>query len=469
MFSSLIPFKKKQKNVKIDNLKNNDAGAGFGFGQNALFQPKQDPTNAESSMTRELFKVPMPTQTDAMTDLIKSHQSGDNFQYVSITGKLDEDTDTRLARLRNFKPKLGKRTLEPIRVRGIPMSGLEATMNVSRLQTFIDFEHLNGKDKKEAKKMSQVKVKFSKPYLQVTQITGLYTPLMSSTSNYTNFTLALIDNRLLGTGKVVQGVKMVTNQEGPIEVSCDYCIPTRDVECLELQYVLERGILEEDYQWGSMALEIRIIESDHPFTSPKRDAMGMMRMPFTTLEKKVVDPDFKDLSFTGNDLTSLRELYMRGEIVDVDEPAASRLRANSYSKSTLRSGPKGEQLMQVVPKGYEFMQNARKPKVDAMVASVSAQSEDEESTKSFVLESRAQWEAEQEQRRQELEEMRKEQGNINQHTIGEGGSSIGQTLTGVAQKTPSVDSIIRDLQSESSSSEYKRTKAKRVGFNVEAV
>jgi len=169
----------------------------------------------------------------------------------------------------------------------------------------------------------------TKSYVHVRSITALYTPNMSSTADYCGFHIVLNDKRMVNKSKCGQSNSIVSNQQGVMEMSCDYCVSVTDLAAFSLEYQLEREIVIPGHQWGTLTFYFNITESDIPFQTPKKNALAVYKMPITTLIDREVDPDKTDITFTPEDVNKLRELMMRGDIVDVDHPQAARLKKSS--------------------------------------------------------------------------------------------------------------------------------------------
>jgi len=336
-----------------------------------LFQTVQSTSAQSTNMDRTLYEIPQPGNVDAMSDLIKDHPSGDFFPYVGVVGSEGESSDARRARMLALKPSYNKRDIPEVKVLGCPLISREGDLTMKSLMSFA---RVNTDPIKSHALVPNgahsPNYTISKPYVHIRQVTILYTPNISSTSNYCNFWMNLMDNRLIDPDRGSQTNVIVSNQEGIMEMSCDYCVSASDLDSFTLSYTLERDIVQPGFQWGTASFYFSITESDLPYQSSKVDAMAVYRMPITTLMERKTNADKSDISFTPADLVKLRELYTQGDIVDVDEPQKARLKTNTYSKSSIRSKPKGEKIDVTNKLGWEFMQGSVKPKVDAHVASI---------------------------------------------------------------------------------------------------
>ncbi|QIJ25705.1 P2 [Grapevine associated cogu-like virus 1] len=338
-------------------------------------------TSAEQStnMDRTLYEIPQPANVDAMTDMIKNHVAGDLFPYVGVVGSEGESADARRARLLALKPSYNKRDVPEIKVLGCPLISREGDFTMDSLMKFAkqNTEPIPIGTGPIPQGAHSQDFSISKPYIHIRQVTALFTPNVSSSSNYCNFWMNLIDNRLINSDRGSQTNVVVSNQESIMEMSCDYCVSRADLSSFSLAYTLERDIVHPGHQWGTASFYFSITESDLPFQSSKVDSMGVYRMPITTLMERETNADKSDISFTPADIISLRKLLKAGDIVDVDQPQQARLKTNTYSKSSIRAAPKGQEIVSANQEGWGFMKGAVKPKVDAMQASVDPGSIDE--------------------------------------------------------------------------------------------
>lgn len=337
-----------------------------------LFNSVAASAGQSTNMDRTLYEIPQPSNVDAMTDLIKDHEPGSLFPYIGVVGTEGEGSDARRARMLALKPSYNRRDIPKIVVSGCPLISREGDFTMNVLMSFAKQNTkpvVLGAGPLPAGAHNE-DYSISKPYVHIRQITILFTPNVSSTSNYCNLWMNLIDNRLIDSDRGSQTNVVVSNQESIMEMSCDYCVSSADLHSFSLSYTLERDIVHPGFQWGTASFYFSITESDLPFQSSKIDSMGVYRMPITTLMKRETNADKSDISFTPADVVRMRELYQAGDIVDVDEPKTARLKTNTYSKSSIRSKPKGEKLDIEGREGWGFMKGAVKPKIEAMVASI---------------------------------------------------------------------------------------------------
>lgn len=373
----------------------------------ALFQPKTaSALDDNNEIDRTLYQMPVPENTDALTDLMKLHKPGDKLPYVGIVGKEGESLDSRRSRLLALKPEYNLRTIPEIEVAGCPLIDNEGEFTMMALveHAKVSQTPVQPVSGLQPRTSSMKDFSISKKFVHIRSVTGLFTPNMSSTSDYCKLWFTLSDTRMVNTSKSGQSSAIVSNQEGVMELSCDYCISTSELTSFILTYTLERDIVKPGFQWGTVTFYFNLTESDLPYQSAKRDALAVYRMPITTLTERNVSADKSDITFTPADIHKLRELYKQGDIVDVDQAQEARLKKSSYSKTTLRGEKKGELIESANRDGWDFMTGARKGKLDAEVASESVQtaSEDDIDPRT-LLSTKKTWEEEQERIRDEFQ------------------------------------------------------------------
>lgn len=415
----------------------------------SLFQNANNTkTEGAKEMDRTLYEMPMPDNVDAMTDLIKLHKDGDKFPYVGIVGNEGETLDARRSRMLSLKPSLGLRNIPEIEVTGCPLIDTEGEFSMSSLMKYaLSFEEPEVDTGGIMPVRPNLKnYKLTKQYVHIKSVTGLYTPNMSSTSDFCKLWFVLMDNRLINQSKSGQSNALVSNQEGVMEMSCDYCVSSGDLENFFLGYTLEREIVKPGFQWGTISFYFNVVESDIPYQSAKRDALTVYRMPITTLTERETNADRSDISFTARDVNLMRKMYLRGDIVDVDEPQTSRLKKSSYSKSVLRGATKGEDIEVANESDWGFMKGAKKPRLDAIEASVDANSEEEEDIQVDV-QTKRKWEEHQEKLREMM--------------VGEGKEFARKTSTSSDDSEPEIMKKMRVERLEKAK--------KNVGFQIQDV
>nr|UHM27567.1 MAG: movement protein [Sanya phenuivirus 1] len=431
------------------------------------FQNTANDGSRAAEMGRELFAFPKPSEPENMAKYIENHKDGDIFPFVAVTGKDKETKESRLARMRAFVSPYGKVVKPEMRVNGIILDMLTGSLHLDDLKSHVDGQRLNRQQKRENKSFKLDEHVFSKPYLQLRKITGEFVPLLSGTADYTELIFSLQDERLLEHQVIVQSDKIPTNSVGIFELSCDYCIPTKDVQQLALKYELARPIMKEDFQWGAVSLSISLCEADTPYLTPKIEAMALVKAPFTSLEDHDYDQDHKDVTYTSGQIKKFREMYQSGDIADNDEPLKERMKKSSYAKSTIRGIQKSTKGPEHVGNmaGWEHMKDMRKPLLPEDEVSVDVGSDENEVEISQTV-SAAQWKAEQERMRKLYNPRSSNKVDRMQHSVRAHTPPPLVPDTDISSpKSPSVHTMSDDSEPMI----YKKARQKRVGFNVHDV
>jgi hypothetical protein len=424
-----------------------------------------------ASIGRDLFSYPKPDAKETMADYINNHKSGDVFPYVTITGKEEETKDGRLARLRSFVSPYGKSVKPDMRINGIILDMLVGSIHIDDLKAHVDKARLSKSEARENKRFRDLEEHvFTKPYLQIKRITGEFVPLLSGTADYTDLMFSLHDQRLLEHQVVVQSNKLPTNSVGVFELSCDYCIPTKDIRQIAIRYELARPIMKEDFQWGSISLSISLSESDTPYLTPKVEAMAVVKAPYTAMEEQATDPDHKDVTYTSAQIRKFRDLYTEGDIADNDEPLKERLKTSSYSKSTIRGVKKGkkgpEHLGQMA--GWSQLEGLKQPKLLDGEASVSVASGDDDDEEVGNQTGIKEWEEEQERMRKLVNEEKGK--SVETKAIVKASSAL-RSLSPLrsAFKTKPYERVTSETDESEEPEIMKKMKKGKVGFSVEDV
>jgi hypothetical protein len=433
------------------------------------FQGAANDGSKSSEMGRELFSFPKPETRETMTDYLQGHKSGDVFQYVAVTGTEEESKDSRLARMRSYVSPYGKSVAPEMRINGVILDMGEGVMRIDELKQHVDKTKISGVQKRQNKHFKGLTEHvFSKPYIQVRKITGEFVPLLSGTADYTDLVFSLQDGRLLDHQILVQSNKLPTNSAGVFELSCDYCIPTKDIRELAIRYELARPIMKEGFQWGSVSMSISVSESDTPYLTPKVEAMAIVKMPYTAMEEHQNDLDHKDVTYTATQIKKFRELYSSGDIADNDEPKRERQKISSYSKSSIRTGKKAikgpEHLGGL--EGWNHLAGMKKPLLKDGEASESAKSDDESVDQEVLHQTKEAWEKEQERMRREFD-MSSNVGSSSSKTTPPKYQDLDEVIAPQISKKATVT---EESGSEESDPDFiKKARKKSVGFNVHDV
>lgn len=327
---------------------------------------------------REIFKFDVPTQELGLSDLIKKHKEGDRFQYLAITGKEEESFAARQRRIFTLKPKLVR---QPIPSDELP-----------EIELTRDTEDLN---------LSSILPKKGEKYIRVVNITGYFSPLVSSLSVFSGAKVSLVDSRY-DPPQQIQATRINTNLDTKFELSMDFYIPRTSAHRISLVIVREQALISYGEQWGAIQAQVQISEASFPQQHPVKEAVAVVAPTNTLLNEFETDPNYIDIMMTEGDRSKIRELYLQGDIADEDDPIKVRKKAIQYSKSSIRQLDKGAKVEsnEIARPGWEHLIGSRKPQIEAELASISVPSgDDEEDEPISHIQTLEQWKKTQEEAR----------------------------------------------------------------------
>jgi len=324
-----------------------------------------------SDSERQLFRFKMPTQERGMTDLIDSHQSGNRFQYVALTGSDVEDHSSRIRRLIQHSPRISKSE--------IPLSDLP------KIRLFKDMERFP---------LDQILPKKGKEFINLNKATIVFTPLTSFADDYSVMKCSLMDTRMR-TRIERSSVKANTNIQAKIEFSMDHCLPRDAASQVFLVFNREIANMNAGNMWGVVQVQMEIIESDLPFMENMREVVAVLTLPSAGLDTFEKDPMNLDITMHNNHRERLQDLYAMGEVADETEPMHEKTKKITYAKSSAAGSKmlisKSQGMVDVPMKqsqssggDWSFMSAPRRNQISDDLASISAEDdEDADSDSSY--------------------------------------------------------------------------------------
>jgi len=327
-FSSLFGGGKKNMGMTVANPK----GLGKAVGDIRRDQAVMKDAN------RETYQFQKPSQDLGMSDLIKSHNSGDRFLYAAVTAGEGEEESSRLRRLIQHQPRLSRKAL--------PMSKLPPLPLYQEVETFSLANVLPPKPKGGPK-----------TYINISEVLVVYGSLISSDSVFSKVKVSIIDDRLI-QNKVAKSYVANTNVISKATMSLSYSFPRDEVESISLAISREAAFLEEGRQWGVAQVMVQMQETEFPIQTTNTKVQAINAIPQSMLEERDINSDFIDISIMDNDRSRLRDLYMDGDLADETSPVSTRVENVKYAQSSL-SGPKGKMAQRPAAAGWEFMQGSR--------------------------------------------------------------------------------------------------------------
>lgn len=264
----------------------------------------------QSDADRQLYEYSKPKQQRGLTDLIASHNPGDDFPYASIVGKDHEDFTTKVQRLLRLQPSVTRKEIPGLKSLTLP---LIKDMEKVDLSTVIPVKGL--------------------PYLYLGKATAHFTPMSSFLDGFSECRFSLIDTRMLNNQER-QVVLSGTNLQTPMEFCMDHCIPRTSAAKIQLCISRTQPNMIMGEQWGFVEIILELEESDKPFIENTRDVAAAAQLPTTGMETYTRDPNFLNIQLHENHRPKLQELYQAGKILDATQPALMRVAKAKYAKSS---------------------------------------------------------------------------------------------------------------------------------------
>jgi len=269
---------------------------------------------------RQLYSYEKPTQEMGLTDLLKQHEPGSRFMYAAVTGKEEEDSESRQHKLRNWKPNLRK-TVESID--NLPNLKLYKEVEVFPIKPLIDALTSSKKTKSAIG-----------DFFRVVEAMVIYGAIVSPDCNFTRVKVALVDNRLMEFNEAKSFIAD-TNKEARGDLRMPYCIPTENADLLSLVVSRENQFLVDGLMWGVIKVKLSLEFCDFPKQYDNTEVAAMNMITASALGERVVDPDTINISITNNDRKQLTQLYASGDLVDTEVPMKNRTSLKS-AKSSVR-------------------------------------------------------------------------------------------------------------------------------------
>jgi hypothetical protein len=341
--------------------------SGSGHKKEQSFSSVQDGVaerKAEIGAERELFAYERPTQEMGISDLIKSHEPGTRFMYAALTGKEEEDHDSRLRRLIGFKPRLNKQAFP---IDKLPALKLFRETEIFPLKSILTHKNLG-------------------PYIRIADAICLYGAVVSPDCNFTHIKIGIMDGRLLER-QMVKSFRATTNIQAIGNLRLAYCFPKADIDRISLAITRDRSFIEEGLQWGAVQIQLMIESYEFPMQFDNEDVVATNKMPRTLLQDRDRDPDFIDISVTNNARKGLAGIFLEGDMADEGDPVENRVAVAKYSRTTIGGQTGKGKKIEPAAKDWGFMSNHRggMQPIDERSISVPDDSESEVPSRSFDI------------------------------------------------------------------------------------
>lgn len=273
---------------------------------------------------RQLFKYDKPEQALGITELLKQHETGSRFMYAAVTGKEEDDVDSRLSKLWAWKPNLN-RNLQSFD--DVPNLKLYKESEVFPIKPLID-------------SLSKKRASGGFEYFRIVEALVIYGAIVSSDCNFTKVRVTMNDARILGD-TLAKGFIADTNKESRGDLRMSYCVPVENAELISLIICREQQFLVDGLQWGVIKVKLSIEFTSFPKQYDNVDAVATNMIVGTTMSERTTNPDMIDISVSNSARKELANLYQSGDLADVDEPIKNKT-SMRVAKSSIRDMPKGD-------------------------------------------------------------------------------------------------------------------------------
>lgn len=277
---------------------------------------------------RQLYSYDKPTQELGITDLLKQHEPGSRFLYAAVTGREDEDGDSRLNKLRAWRPFLN--------------TNVQSFDNVPNLKLYKESEVFPIKPLIDSLLTKTKKTSLRQDYFRVVEAMVIYGAIVSADQTFTKVRIAINDNRLLGSTHA-KGFVADTNKESRGDLRMSYCVPVDNADMINLVISREQQFLQDGLQWGAIKIKLSLEFTDFPKQYDNLEVKATNMLVSTVLDAdRTTDPDVLDISVSNSARLGLARLYQSGDLADLEEPTKNAKSLRS-AKSSIRDKPKGDQ------------------------------------------------------------------------------------------------------------------------------
>jgi len=187
---------------------------------------------------------------------------------------------------------------------------------------------LNLRDKVHKFKMSEfAKLNKKDDYIRITKLFIGYFPLVSASSEMTGeLSITLHDNRLNVT--CIRSIKFNTTIPAVGFMNMDYCIPSKDIDNLELKVVSGFTTVRRAFDYGTIKLKAEIEFSNFPSSFNLTKTDYHVSLPIALLDGKVNMQNNANAFIGTEDLLRLRTQHL-----NLDTPKPSYLLKNDKFNS----------------------------------------------------------------------------------------------------------------------------------------
>jgi len=268
------------------------------------------------NMDENQYMFSYPELVDGMSDHIKSHRRGREFNYATLVEGIPETRENLLSRLRSFKPSGGKTTTTADKMPHINLTGPYHCLKLSKATDFLS-------TKKSA-------FKYSKEFILVSEVLLTFVPLISFADKFSAFKVAIIDNRKVDD-VIVRSYTGNTNVSCNASMSLDYCTSLNDLEDMELAFVCPQPTLKAGKVWAVINVHLVLQQLDFPVQTYVKPTFSVFQIPHSGLEDVDTDPRHFNGIIQEADLEAMKQIKADGDISDVSKPVIKTMQKSALA------------------------------------------------------------------------------------------------------------------------------------------
>jgi hypothetical protein len=275
-----------------------------------------------SSDAEPLTAFEVSSKQSTLNARIQSHSGHTVFEYVTIQPG-DGRTKVRLLKyLQTLSSRLYK---EPVDIKNVPILNL-----IDRTHTY---------QFKDCIKPGAFKNLLD--WITIYEVGVIFSPAQGFFQDKSAVTISIRDNRL-SRNQDVQTVKLSSNVQTKFVMSLDYAVKKDDLGDLSLIINNPVSAIKEGRYWGSLKVEMSILQSDTAMQSSVVAPMGVIEMSSSALVKHKHNPTTLDLDISQNNLEALINMRKKGLIRDLSQTTKSKQIVENFGGSEAGSDKESE-------------------------------------------------------------------------------------------------------------------------------
>jgi hypothetical protein len=275
-----------------------------------------------SSNAEPLTAFEVSSRQSTLNARIQSHSGHTVFEYVTIQPG-DGRTKTRLLKyLQTLSSRLYK---EPVEIKNVPILNLIDRTHVYQFSDCIKpgaFKHLLD-------------------WITIYEVGVIFSPAQGFYQDKSGVTVSIRDNRF-SKNQNVQTVKLSSNVQTKFVMSLDYAVKKDDLHDVTLIIDNPVSAIKEGRYWGSLKVEMSILQSDTAMQSSVVAPMGVIEMSSSALVKHKHNPTTLDLDISQSNLEALINMRKKGLIRDLSQTTKSKQMVENFGGSEAGSDRESE-------------------------------------------------------------------------------------------------------------------------------